>query len=522
MHFLESGRTLQYAEIAGLVSRMRSELGKAGAGPGSVVGLLAVPGPGFLAAFFGALAVGAAVSVLPIHAGTSADTSVAHLHRIIAAAGIRYVAVSKPFEVVAGGLREREAGLRFFQCDDLEPRDGTISLLESDPAATAIVQFSSGTTGVPRGVELSHSAVLANISAIVTSLEVNTSDYSQLSWVPLFHDLGLMSFLASIAGRGSLYRCEPMTFLRDPGKISRWLSELRINYIGGPNFAYEYFVENLGGGSARADLSNLHSALNGGEFVRAETLQRFADATAAYGAAPTVMRPAYGMAENCAGITLSPCGVEARVDWFDRELLAAGKAHALGGATESARAIVSVGIPVPGTSVRIVDESRNAVLEHDQVGEIEFTGDSLMSGYLRDQQATVAAHRGGWFRTGDRGFVHEGHLFLCGRTKDMITVRGRNFYAEDVEMVVTDAIGDVVPCVAFTDLYSDRERMIILVEAAAEKERLRRIEARLSGALGLTSFEVHGVRRGWIPRTTSGKARRAAARDRFARRAERD
>jgi 1-acyl-sn-glycerol-3-phosphate acyltransferase len=390
-----------------------------------------------------------------------------------------------------------------------------------DPSTLALIQYTSGSTGDPKGVVLSHANLLANIRAIGEALDVRPDDVL-VSWLPLYHDMGLIG-----AWLGSLYHgvpavlLSPLAFLARP---SRWLGALhrhRGTLSPAPNFAFDLCVkriaeDELGG----LDLSRWRLALNGSEPVSADTIERFTRRFAPYGLRPGAMCPVYGLAEAAVGLTISPPGRGPRIDAVAREVFERERIARPATASDVAPArFVSCGLPLPGHEVRVVDADGREVGERVE-GRIEFRGPSVTAGYYRKPELTRAVVHGGWMDSGDLGYRADGELFVTGRVKDMIKKAGRNLYPQEIEDIVGGVPGIRRGCVAafgVADPAIGTERLIVLAETrvteADARERLRAaVVDRVVAMLGLPPDTVVITGPGAVLKTSSGKVRRSATR----------
>lgn len=347
------------------------------------------------------------------------------------------------------------------------------------PSAVAILQGTAGSTGVPRAVQLSPDAVLANLSGLNSRVGVGPDDVG-CSWLPLYHDMGL-SFVLAGALRGiDVWQAPTAAFQASPFRWLDWLTESRATITAAPNMAYGL----IGKYSRRVtgvDLSNMRFALNGGEPVDCELTTRFADEMARFGFSAGALAPSYGLAESTCAVT---------VPEPDRGLVVDGDGHAL------------LGEPIPGMSVRI--EPRDG----DKVGEICIRGTSMMSGY----RGETPLNPDEWFPTGDLGYFVDGNLVVCGRAKELITVAGRNIFPAEVERVAAGAAGVREGAVVAVGVgeRSIRPGVTIVAEFRGPDEAKSRADLieRVASECGVVPTDVVFVRPGTLPRTSSGKLRR--------------
>jgi fatty-acyl-CoA synthase len=472
-------------------------------GPGDSVALMLRTEEPFFAAFFGTLLAGAVP--VPIYPPFRADRIEEYTRRqlaILTNAEARVLVAFAEAERVAGLLRSRAGSLaevttvgQLVAAGDV-PRPARLH--SSDPA---LIQYTSGSTGDPKGVLLTHGNLLANIRAIGQALAIGPDDVG-VSWLPLYHDMGLIG-----AWLGALYFGIPITILSPLAFLARparWLWALhahRGTISPAPNFAFDLCVKKITDDEIQGlDLSAWRLALNGSEPVSVETIERFTRRFAPYGFRPEAMRPTYGLAEASVGLTVSPSGRSPRVE----------------------SGVVSCGLPLPGHAVRIVDDAGIAVGERVE-GRIEFRGPSVMSGYFRNAAATRAVFRDGWCDSGDLGFRADGELFVTGRRKDIIIKAGRKLHPQQVEELVGEVPGIRKGCVAVfgvADTAIGTERLVVVAEsretAPEIRERLRaQIVERVIAGLGIPPdvVAIYGPRT--VLKTPSGKIRRSATRDAY-------
>ena len=395
--------------------------------------------------------------------------------------------------------------------------------VSADPA---LIQYTSGSTGAPKGVLLSHANLLANIRAGGEAIAMSPEDVT-VSWLPLYHDMGLIgSWLASLYFGIPIVILSPLAFLSRP---ARWLQAIhahRATLSPAPNFAFDLCARKVTDAEIEdLDLGSWRLAFNGSEPVSPETIERFARRFAPYGFRPQAMCPVYGLAESSVALTVSPLG---RGPWVDRVARAAferlREARSAAPNDDNPLRFVSCGRSLPGHEVRIVDAAGHPVDERVE-GGIEFRGPSVTSGYFRNPAATRAVLRSGWMDSGDLGYWASGELFITGRQKDIIIKAGRNLYPHEVEEVVGDIPGIRKGCVAafgMADPEAGTERLIVIAESREklpEKvERLRSaVVGRMVTAIGLPPDAVVIARPGAVLKTSSGKVRRSATREAYLR-----
>ena len=396
-------------------------------------------------------------------------------------------------------------------------RAGLPRLGGADPA---LIQYTSGSTGQPKGVLLSHDNLLSNIRAIQQGLNLGSDDVG-VSWLPLYHDMGLIgSWLGTMYVGIPLTLMSPLAFLARPARWLQTLHTRRGTLSPAPNFAFDLCVHRIADDEIEGlDLSSVRVLLNGSETVVPETLDRFIERFAPYGLRPDALLPVYGLAECAVGLATPPLGRRPRVDRVLRHALQeTGMAAAAAEDDPSALRFVSCGRALPDHALRVVDDTATPLGERHE-GRIQFRGPSATAGYYRSPEATRALiGEDGWLETGDLGYLADDELFLTGRRKDLIIKGGRNIHPHEAEAIAAGVEGVRKGCVAaFGVRNPDRgtERLVIVAEtrqtAEADRERIRAaIVERVSDALGLPPDTVVLSRPGSVLKTSSGKIQRAA------------
>jgi len=512
--------------IAGLASSsvtMAVSLLDAGIAPTDRVGILCPNEPAFFQALFALSRAGAVSCPLPLPV-TLRDFEgyVARLTRVIEVAGIRHLVVTDGFGNLIDALDDLLPDVTLLRIGTLAGGPGARDRLpEVGPEALAIVQFTSGSTAVPKGVRLTHANVLACLDAIVTGVDMGRPDDVGAIWLPLYHDMGLFGSLSAMLIGMPVWVWSPVSFVKNP---LRWLTEFSAS--GGticpcPNFAYDHLVEAVSAEEAAGiDLRRWRIAFNGAEAIATDSVDAFCGRFATSGFRPEAMFAVYGLAEATLAVTFPPLGRLPVYDWVDAERLAGERlAVPVDRSAPRTRGIVGVGRPVLGMRVRIADPTTGEVMPDRRVGEIQVRGASVTSGYLADDAVVQPFTPDGWLRTGDLGYDAAGELFVTGRIKEMIVLRGANYYPEDVESIVRELDGVYKRrCVAFADNTGGTETMVLAAETRLDspEDRCRLttdILTRVSRAIGLAELDVHLLPPRSIPRTTSGKFQRLATRE---------
>ncbi len=438
------------------------------------------------------------------------------LATIVETSGARLIMTSPRIREAIAEDELLKAQLDCVLCED-DTADGNgreLRLASVGGSDTAFLQFTSGTTGRPKGAIISHRALVSNTYAISKGIGIGPDDVV-VSWLPLFHDMGLIGvLLTAICHVVPVHILRPESFLMKPGRWIELLGKQGGTLAAAPNFAYDLCVTRVRPMQG-IDLAGWRAALNGSEAVHPATVKRFASHFSDNGFRPEAMMPVYGMAENTLAITFPHLDSKYETISVDRAALEQ-RGRAVRSQSADAHVAVSVGYPVAGASVRIT-ESPGHVVSEGVVGEVETTGPSLMDGYFRNEQATSEALVDGWLRTGDLGFMEAGRLFIVGRAKEVIIKGGRNIYPYDVEQVASEVSGVVQGAVAAfsrPNSSTGTDDLVVMAETR-EKDPERRelmakeIRGELLAVLGVKADEVRMGPVGCLPRTTSGKIRRS-------------
>ncbi|MEB2286139.1 MAG: AMP-binding protein [Myxococcales bacterium] len=490
--------------------------------------VLCAPGPDFVAAFLGCLYAGVVAVPVPPPEGRDLAGSAARLRRVAADAGARLVLTTRSLSRVLapGGAADAAAPPAAVIVDDLAA-GSEAAWRPSAAAATdvAFLQYTSGSTAAPRGVMVTHANLLAHGACVAAVLALD-ADAVAVSWLPAYHDMGLIGTLLIPLQIGfRSVQMSPLAFLERPGRWLRAITRYRGTLSPAPNFAYDLAVRRTSAEERRTfALGTWRAAMNGAEPVRAETCERFAAAFAPCGFRRQAFVPCYGLAEATLMVTGGPVGRGPVRLAVDGAALAAGRVAVVPAARGGARVLIASGQPVPGVTVRIVEPGSGAPVPPDAIGEISVAGPTVAAGYWRrpEESAGVFAAPGDEarsLRTGDLGFLRDGALFVTGRYKDLIVVRGRNHHPHDLEDAAAAAHPALRPGggAAFACSGADGEAVVMVHEVedddgaawAAAAAAIRDAVARIHG---LTVARVVLIAPRALPKTTSGKVRRNACR----------
>lgn len=389
-----------------------------------------------------------------------------------------------------------------------------------DPDALAVLQFTSGSTAEPKGVMLPNRTICANLDGIAAASRFDADADVLVSWLPLYHDMGLVGlFMLSATNGCPLVLGAPQDFLASPLRWMEWLSHYGGTATAGPNFSYVLAARALRNASG-LDLSPLRVALNGAEPVDPDSVEKFVEAAAAHGMAPGAIFPAFGMAEVMIGGSFPEPGRGLVTDAVDRRVLETEHyAAPVAAGADGARRLALLGPAVPGLELRICDPDTGAVRSDREVGELQIRGTSVTPGYYKRPDATAELFVDGWLRTGDLAYLLDGELVVCGRIKDVIIVGGRNVFPEDVERAVSEVEGvRAGNVIAFgVDGRRGKEGLVVVAETktADAAATLELVKDRVKQAVGIPAKEIVLVAAGTLPKTSSGKLQRSLCKQRY-------
>ncbi len=526
--------TFSFSALERASARYGGALQALGLRKGDRCGLILPQNEDFVLAFLGAIRAG--VVPVPIYPPLGLGPMQAYLdntRHILAKSGARAVLTTAAIKRSLGAVQEA--------CPELEQVLAIEGLRESleplrpptvRPSDVAFLQFTSGSTSRPKGVTLTHEALRANALCIMRDgLRADPEADMGVSWLPLYHDMGLIGFvLAPLFHRVSVTFLPSLLFLKRPVSLFQAITRHRGTIAFQPNFAFALAVKRIRERDLEGlDLSSWRVAGCGAEPIRPETLETFAETFAKVGFRREALLPSYGLAESSLAVSFSALGGGLQTLAIDAERLAAtGQAVPVEPDSPGAARLVSCGSAFPDHEIRIfsMDDTESAApLPEGEVGELRLHGPSLMTGYWEDLERTRGALAGRFLRTGDLGFLHEGQVFLCGRAKEVILLNGRNYYPQDLEWEAGRVPGvrkGSAVAFGFGDPAADRERVVVAFEAAdalvgpgaaVRREALSSaVRQAVREGLGLALDDALPLSPGALPKTSSGKLRRAATR----------
>ncbi|MDE2251964.1 MAG: non-ribosomal peptide synthetase [Gammaproteobacteria bacterium] len=520
-HESESGqRVVRYGELYERALGILHHLQELGARPGDRLLLFLASNEAFIDAFWASILGG--IVPVPVAPGISDE----HRHKLLRIAA----QLGTPFLYTERRLLERirnfadehqqqqayaRLAQRAFVTDDLVDLERAGRVHAARAGDAAFVQYSSGSTSLPKGVVLTHANLLANMRGATVAVRYTDQDVS-LSWMPLTHDMGLIGFHIFLVGnRINMHQMATEMFVRRPALWLQTAARVRATLLCSPNFGYRHFLKALGDRPLDAlDLSSVRVVFNGAEPISLALCDEFMDRCAPARLARTAMFPVYGLAEASVAVSFPPLDSPYHGSHFDRHQLNPGQRIALLPAGDrNALTLVAVGATIPYCELRIAGDD-DAVQPDEHVGHIQIRGANVTAGYLDAPEANAAVHTAdGWLRTGDLGVRHAGELYITGRHKEILFVNGQNYYPHDLEAVALEVPGIELGKVVVSGVRArgaESDELVVFVlnrgELADFLPLARRVARQIGAHAGLEVGAVVPVRR--IPKTTSGKVQR--------------
>jgi acyl-CoA synthetase (AMP-forming)/AMP-acid ligase II/alkylation response protein AidB-like acyl-CoA dehydrogenase/acyl carrier protein len=483
----------------------------------------------FIVAFFGCLYAG--VIAVPVSL-PNRKRGIETLRRVATDAGANWLlSAGSLLEQLASELASGPSlhGMTFMDTAGRLSEETAPPAPRIAPTHIALLQYTSGSSGSPRGVIVTHANLVDNQRQIARSFAHDENTVA-VSWLPMFHDMGLGTVLGAAWVGCHCVLMSPQAFLQNPARWLEAIARYRATSSGGPDFAYDLCARRISSEQRKMlDLTSWTVAYNGSEPVRAATLERFSEAFACVGFRSSAFQAVYGLAEATLLVTSESVHNEPVLQRFSSEGLELGQAAPV--ASSSGQALVGCGRPAPSMTLKIVDPESRVVCRDGEIGEIWVSGASVAKGYWGKESETESTFRATlpgegtqFLRTGDLGFLSRGELFVTGRRKDLIIIRGRNHYPQDLEDSVSAAHAALVPlaCAAFSIESEQGEVLVIVQEVARSAIRtldasrvVRAIRGAISAHHGLHTHAVVLLKPSTLPRTSSGKVRRKACRDAF-------
>jgi acyl-CoA synthetase (AMP-forming)/AMP-acid ligase II len=503
---------------------------ESGIKPGDTVIIATGHSQDLLFAFWGTLFTGAVPSVFAYKGPMSTTSSyLERLKDMIRNSGAQAVItppnLTRPLqESLSSGT-----GCRVLSTGDVTAGQNDLDILAQVHSTSgeqiAYLQYTSGTTGMQKGVELSHQAIIHFVQAFAKSLHIKNNDVI-VNWLPLYHDFGLFAgFISPLFFERPSVLISPFKWVRYPKIFLEAIHNHKGTICFLPNSAHNHTIRYVSADSVKnLDLSSLRVLINGAEPILLKSQETFLERFAPNGFRESALASGYGMAENTLGVTFSPVGHRAPVDWIDiKEMQVSGKAVQAPPNAQGSKANVGSGVPLEGTEVAIVDEEGNH-LPGRNLGEIIIRSPSLFSGYHSRPDLTEQVMRDGWYFSGDLGYLVGRHLYVCGRKKDLVIVGGHNIHPEDIETAAAAVPGVFPPAVVafgIPDETTGTEKVILVcglerpLDDSGRLEIEKQVRRRVFNELEVTPGEIHLVKKNWVVRTHNGKIARGLNREKY-------
>lgn len=527
----EADRTLTWqALISGATGYARA-YAQAGVQPGEVVILILPHGEDLLFSFLGAVLHGAVPSIMPyLTEKLSPERYQEALHALFEivspAAAVTYAGFQERVERAAAGIPSYRGLLLSGTIPPAQPEADHLPGLGRAAGELVLLQHSSGTTGLQKGVALSHQAVFNQVESYTQAIRLDRHDVI-VSWLPLYHDMGLIAgFLLPLITRTPLVLMSPFDWVRAPYRLMQAVSRYRGTLTWLPNFAYNFCAQKI---RARdldgVDLSSWRAVINCSEPMYLQSHEQFLERFAPYGLKAGALATCYAMAENVFAVTQGGIETPVRVDMVDLESLQKEQRAVpveAGGSGRKVARLLSAGRPIAGTRVKVVDGQGRALPERS-IGEIALQSNCMLTGYYNRPDLTSQAFLEGWYLTGDLGYLAEGELFITGRKKDLIIVGGKNVYPQDLERIAGEVEGihpGRVVAFGLLDEAAGTEEVVLVAESDLEGEQehaqlAEEIRRRINQGTDIVLRRVAIVERGWLLKTSSGKIARGANREKY-------
>lgn len=518
-----------YRQLITRSSAFSAALGRAGVQPGEVVVLIQQHGLDLVNAYFGVILHGAIPSIMPF----LSEKLLPERYR----AGLTsLISITKPAAIITYTEFEGEVRTALTEGDSVQavivaedvPDTASVELdalggLQRSPDDIVLLQHSSGTTGLQKGVALSHQAVFNQLESYKLALKLQEDDVI-VSWLPLYHDMGLIAgFLMPLLCGIPLVLMSPFDWVRAPYRLMQAVSKYHGTLSWLPNFAYNFCAKKVRDRHLQdVDLSSWRAVINCSEPMRWDSQQAFLERFRSVGFRAEALTTCYAMAENVFAVTQGGIDTPVRYDDIDRETFQVQRKAAAAVEGKPALRMVSAGKPIRNVSVKIVTDKGKELPER-QVGEIALKSDCMLTGYFHRQDITEEAFIDGWFLTGDYGYIADGEVYVSGRKKDLIIVGGKNVYPQDIEELVNEVPGvhpgRVVAFGIFNEETGTEDVAVVAevdVDDPAEREQIadtvRKVVAR--GSAVVLRY-IHLVDSYWLVKTSSGKIARSANREKF-------
>ena len=520
---------LTYAQLLRGAAAYAHTYARTGLRSGEVAVLILQHGEDLIYAFWGAILHGAVPSIMPfLTEKLSPERYRADLSALVSVTRPAAIVTYPEFDdEVRSALKQDDSVRAVLLTDRVELQSdldfNSLAGFQRGPEDIVLLQHSSGTTGLQKGVALAHQAVFNQLDAYNAALGLNEQDMI-VSWLPLYHDMGLIAgFLMPILSGIPLVLSSPFDWVRAPYRLMQSVTKYKGTLSWLPNFAFNFCAQKIRDRNLEGvDLSTWRAVINCSEPVRWESHQMFYEKFKAFGLRAEALQTSYAMAENVFGVTQSDLARQPQVEEIDREAFMVERVAKSAFDGRPAMKMMSSGRPLSNTRIRILDEKGHDLQER-VIGEIALQSDCMLTGYYNRPDATHKAFRDGWYLTGDYGYLARGDVFVSGRKKDMIIVGGKNVYPQDLESLSYEVVGvHAGRSVAFGmfDEEQGTEEVVIIAEVdsddPAEHERIAdaiRQHVTKNSAIALRYVKVVGPK--WIVKTSSGKTARSANKEKF-------
>jgi acyl-CoA synthetase (AMP-forming)/AMP-acid ligase II len=515
---MEGAETLSFAELDRAARIVAADLQAKGVRPGDRVMLLQEPGRHMVAGFLGAIYAGAiAVPCYPPSPFMGPKGN-ERFRVVVEDAGASAASTTSVIAPALEFLKETHPALSWAFTDTASISPDAYAPVEVGPDDLAFLQYTSGSTSAPRGVRVTHGCLTANIGMMVEAFGVS-DDTVMCSWLPPFHDMGLIATILMPLSIGcKTVQMAPQAFLRRPDRWLRAITGFRGTFAAAPNFAYELCIRRVSDLEG-IDLQSWTVAVNGAEPVKERTQAEFARKFAQCGLQPSTLRSGYGLAEATLFVSTCQRGPGSTL-WIDPDQLSQGRLVPTD--PEIGRSLVSCGHPAAGTTVTVCDPATGEPVDDGIIGEIRVSGPHVCDGYWGNPALSAELFPEGVLRTGDMGALWQGSVYVTGRLKDLLIVRGRNHYPHDIEQTMEAADPNLRSgCGVAVSVPADSGELVVLIQeivedSSSEPEQIvEKIRRRVSEQHGISVDAVVLVEPSSVPKTTSGKLRRSAAAQAF-------
>ncbi|HEY70015.1 MAG TPA: fatty acyl-AMP ligase [Anaerolineae bacterium] len=522
-------RVVTYGDLIREAAGYARALEQAGIEPGELVIQIQQHGMDLVSAFYGAILRGAIPSILPfLTEKLSPEIYRRSLMALIKVSRPAAIITYPEFKSEVDKALEEGNSVRAVLLENEISRDphpdwSLLRGLERDPSEIVLLQHSSGTTGLQKGVALSHEAIFNQLENYARAIDLTAEDVI-VSWLPLYHDMGLIAgFILPILRQIPLVMMSPFDWVRAPYRLMQAITKYQGTLAWLPNFAYNFCAQKIRDRHLEgADLSSWRAVINCSEPIYASSHQMFLERFKEYGFRPEALASSYAMAENVFAVTQGGIHEPLKMDVIDKQAFQEQKIARPATGSEETLTMVSSGVPIHNTEIRIFDEERRE-LQDRQLGEIALRSDCMLTGYYNRPDVTAEAFHGEWYLTGDLGYRVGDELYVSGRKKDLIIVGGKNIYPQDIEALAGEVQGVHPGRVVSFGVYSEQvgsEEVVVIAESDEEdpEERKRianQIRQSVTKGSDIALRYVEVVDRDWLIKTSSGKIARSANRGKY-------